>query len=570
MTLWQYIVIIAGAIVVILLAILCYLFIIRPNKLKKALKELERKYSYLDALLIGQDSQYIHRLESISRTNLLYVEKHQTFSKRFKDVFEGDDKAAESSIKQLKALIANKQYKHIKNVLNETRTNMKVFENNVSTLDQDLFAVIKQEEEARQSILRLKEKYRSIKQAYFANQSDLELVSNSFSTIFSKLDAYFVDFENNIESGEYEEANALIETIDKVTSSLERALAELPSLCLQACSIIPGKIGDIEDEYVSIEKNGLPLFNLSFKSRVDRWNIRLEEVKKRLVAFKLSGLEEELNDIESEITETYDRLHDEVDDKNDFDNSSDSIYGKVVALEKSFVKICSILPEIRKVYLVSAEKEEKIESLSKSINSLGNTKRTLDNFVHSATRQPYSILKEKLDKLSEDYDVAYQEVEDFKLYLDTLRKTSENAHSMIFAYYYRCKEVEKTIRDMNVPSFAESQKFQIQSCYDIISELDSLLKKQPIDVEKVDTLSENLKDIANKYFDDVENAFREMQLAESTIVYANRDRIHQSNVHQQFLQLENMFYKGEFSKVYHEGSALFQRTHVEENAENNQ
>ena len=101
--------IIAGVLLAGVGLFLLYHFVISRNRIKHQVRELEKKYSYLDALLIGQDSQYIHRLEIISRTNLLYVDKHEKFSRRFKEVYENDDKFAESMIRQLNALINNKQ-----------------------------------------------------------------------------------------------------------------------------------------------------------------------------------------------------------------------------------------------------------------------------------------------------------------------------------------------------------------------------------------------------------------------------------------------------------------------------
>ena len=97
--------IIGGLIVLGVGFFLLYKFVIYRNRVKHQIRELEKKYSYLDALLIGQDSQYIHRLEIISRTNLLYVDKHEKFSRRFKEIYENDDKFAESMIRQLNALI---------------------------------------------------------------------------------------------------------------------------------------------------------------------------------------------------------------------------------------------------------------------------------------------------------------------------------------------------------------------------------------------------------------------------------------------------------------------------------
>ena len=73
-----------GVILLIALFIVIYILVISKRKFKRQIRDVERKYSYLDALLIGQDSQYIHRLEIISHSNLLYVDKHETFQKRFK------------------------------------------------------------------------------------------------------------------------------------------------------------------------------------------------------------------------------------------------------------------------------------------------------------------------------------------------------------------------------------------------------------------------------------------------------------------------------------------------------
>ena len=64
------------------------------------------------------------------------------------------------------------------------------------------------------------------------------------------------------------------------------------------------------------------------------------------------------------------------------------------------------------------------------------------------------------------------------------------------------------------------------------------------------------------------NKYREEQLAESAIVYANRDRNHQADVHQQLSVLEESFFEGEFVKVYHDANAIYRRMHVEEAGNN--
>ena len=559
--------VIGGVIVLGALFVLLYIFVISRNSVKKQIRELEKKYSYLDALLIGQDSQYIHRLEIISRSNLLYVDKYSEFSKRFKEIFDNDDKFAESMIRQLKSLVENNQYKNIKLVINDAKKTIAIFEEAVNELDRDLYNVIKPEEEARQIIIRIKENYRRVKQIFYSNSNDLELVGASFTKVFDRLDQSFTEFEAHIESADYEEANALIPIVDQVVQALGTALEELPNLCILVENVIPEKIQELSDNYNLVEKSGVPLFNLSYWKKVDRWNAGVADVRQRLIDLNTAGCKEELNKIIDEIEDVRQLLNTEVDDKDIFEKESGELYAQVISLEKEFLKICSLLPEIRAVFEVSEEQLANIDVLKENMNKLGSSKRSLDNFIHSGTKQPYSLLRKKLAELQADYDIAKTSLDNFTAYLDSLKVNSEEAYSLVFVYYYRCKQIEATLRDIGIPEIYNDFQGQLENCYELLNEIDKTLKVQPIRVAYINDKVEELKKLSNNFFEEVENKYREEQLAESAVVYANRDRNHQTDVHQQLCILENQFFQGEFVKVYHEANAIFQRMHVEEKSE---
>ena len=561
--------IVAGALVAGAGLFLLYHFVISRNSIKRQIRELEKKYSYLDALLIGQDSQYIHRLEIISRTNLLYVDKHEKFSRRFKEIYENDDKFAESMIRQLNALINNKQYKNIKSVIIDAKKAMKNFEDKVNGLDGDLYVLIKPEEDSRQSILKLKENYRRVKQTFYANSSDLDLVSSSINQVFDKLDQMFIDFETHIESAEYDEAQALLPTIGKVVSALETALAQLPNLCILVNTVIPEKINVLKKNYDEVEACGLPLYNLSFSVKLGEWNNDLQIIRKKLTRLEITNIMEALDALQSEIEEVQYQLNGEQSDKKYFEDNNQIIYSKVIELEKIFLKICSLLPEIYNTYVVTDDRKEKVDHLKQTMNNLGTVKQTLDNYVHSSLKQPFSSLKTKLDELSEQYSKAKEGIDEFKAYIDFLRTSSEEAYTLVFVYYYRLKQVESLLREIALPQFTEQYQARIEDCYDLLNEIDKAVKVQPIAVDEINEKVATLKSTASTLFDEVENKFREMQLAESAVVYANRDRNHQEDVHQQLCVLEDEFYNGDFVKVYHDANAIFKRMHVEDSGNAN-
>ena len=265
--------------------------------------------------------------------------------------------------------------KNIKTVIGDAKRAIAIFEESVNTLDAELYEIIKPEEEARQAILKLKENYRRVKQIFYSNSNDLELVAGSFNRVFEKLDTSFVEFEEHIETAEYEEANELLPTITKVITALETALSQLPNLCIMVQSVLPEKIESLTNEYNAVEKKGVPLFNLSFRHKVDEWNETLEALKKQLVGLQTAGAMDKINRIQDEIEHMRSSLNVEVDDKTIFEEAADKLYKAAINLEKEFLKVCSLLPEVEKIYIISDEQKQHIEELKEDMNKMGGSKK---------------------------------------------------------------------------------------------------------------------------------------------------------------------------------------------------
>ena len=557
--------IIIGAIALITaVVILLYKFVFSRMNAKRAIRDIERRFSYLDALLSGQDAQYVQRLSILASSNLTYVEIYERFRRRFNEIRDIEDKFAEQKIKQVKSLIANGQYKDIKEVINDAKKAVDAFEKSVNTLDSDLYDVIKPEEESRQTILRLKEDYRTVKQTFYVAQGDLTLVGDSFMKTFDKLDKYFGNFEALIDSANYAEANALIEVIAKVVHALREVLAQIPNLCILAETVVPEKINAVTAYYEELEAEKYPLFHLGFKTLRQTWLSQIENAKEQLSNLKTSGVNATFDRIITEIEELRNKLNKEVEDKRVFEEDNVIVYKNVVELEKSFLKICSIHPDIIKIYKVDESQTALLDTLKVNVNKLGISKRNLDVYVHSSTKQPYSVLRTKLENLKADYEVTKNGLENFKAYVDSLRVSAEEAFNMVHAYTYRLKNVEQLLRSIMIPDFSSKYQDTINACYELLNDIYKVINIKPIDITYINAKVEELENLANPLFDDVDNKYRECQLAESAVVFANRDRHHQTDVSQQLSILEQQFFEGDFETVYHSATGIFHRSHVEE------
>ena len=228
-------------------------------------------------------------------------------------------------------MIANKNYKNIRIVIDDVKKAVQTLEDNVNALDKDLYYVIKPEEELRQQILKLKEAYRAVKQTFYASSSDLELVISSFNKAFDKLEAAFTEFETHIDSAEYDDATNLLPIISNVVNALKSALEQMPNLCILVTKIIPNDIDELTNKYTELERSGYPLFHLSYRTHADDWNYRISQLKKKLVALQISGAHEECNALQTEILEMSANLDKEVNDKKFFnENEIKSLWEKYI------------------------------------------------------------------------------------------------------------------------------------------------------------------------------------------------------------------------------------------------
>ena len=558
-------IIIVASIVFIGLMLLLYFLVILPFKYRKLVSSLEKQFSHCDALLLGQVTQYIHRLEVISRTNLLYLSKYEQFQRRYKSIYNNEDSYAESLLKQLKQLIANKQYKNIKSVIDEAKKAIESLEECTKSLNHDLYEVIKLEEDCRRSIDHLREVYRHVKQTYYSESTDLEMVSATFTKMFNKIDASFAKFDDLLEGAEYEEINSGVENLNNVLTALGKVLIQLPKLCKLTKTDIPEAIVQLQQKYKDTEKENVPLYHLAFKNHIEEWKKKVAEISKRIINLQVAGVKSECELILLEVQQMSEKLDEEVTARDYFRANYDKVYQSVNNVEKMFLRICGIMPKIKDVYLITRQDEEKIESLSESVDELGNSKRFLDGFVHSGTRQPYSLLKNKLDELEANYSIVYKGVTDFENYIDSLKNTAEEAYNLISVYYYQVKEAEKTLEEIDIESLSSLYKEKIEAVYEVLNDIHKEVQSKPINVEEVNNKIVNLKNVANAMFEDIDNKARLAKLAERTLVALNSDRDEQ-DVNQTVKQFESGFYKGEFQSVYSQANSLYKNRHSDNEA----
>ena len=532
--------------------VLVYFFILREKLFRKQLREIDRKFQFLHALLIGQDAQYVKRLEIISRTNLLYVEIHTKYLKKFKEIRDKHDANTQAALNNLRDLIDARAYKLFKETYVRVNEIIANYENEVNTLNAELLRVVKPEEDCRQSSLAHKESLRRIKQDYYSKESELVMMANSFEEVFKYIDSLFEDFESLVESAQYDEANQILPKIDVILHELTKNMLELPALCTLVSVVLPEKISFVENAYKEMVNNKYPLYHLCVIQTINETNEMLENFTRRIRLFDTNGIGEKLELLVEKFDKFFDLFEEEKVAREAFENNNENVYSTVNLIERKFIKLRNTIPEVSKVFIINDVHQSKINDIQTDINKVGALKRSLDTFIHSATKQPYSLLVNKMNELSDASNSIISDIDEYNNYISSLKTDAEHAYEVVYTFYDKVKTAEELVREINVKKTSEKYDPKFEQLYVLLNQINELLVHNPIDIDQINKLLRDLFEISNELLDDgeVSQDHNMAILAENAIMYANRHRHHLSDIDALLNQAETYFQNGDFENAY--------------------
>ena len=314
-------------------------------------------------------------------------------------------------------------------------------------------------------------------------------------------------------------------------------------------------------------KDRYPLHHLCVKQSIEEIKKELALLTTHIKQFDLEGVRNKLDDISLQIDEYFKLFDEEKAARVDFEQNNEHVYNNVGTIEKSFIKLCNTIPEVSKVFVISEEQHNKINHIQSEINRVGALKRTLDTFVHSATKQPYSLLLKKMNELKSSSESIISEIDDFNNYIYSLKEDSEAAYNLVYDFFNKIVEAEKAIDKINIKSVSEKYEIPFNHLYELLNSVYNRLIVQPINVEEINREIAEIKELANSLLGEEGQVHQDHNmaiLAENAIVFANSDRFHLSDINELVKHAEEYFRAGEFENAYTTVGDALKHVHANE------
>jgi len=535
-----------------------YVVFNKKNRVKKDFTYLKDKFQMLNKSNLESK---INKLKSISENNKEYVEVYESINEKYINLINTYSLEMEMEFNKIDVLFSNKDFKVLKEEMLVLENSINSYERELLIIENEVKTITGKEDELREIVVPLKEKFRVLKAGFYEHKEELSVCSKIFEKKINELEKTIVKLDNKLENGYYKDAEGLIIELQKEIEFYSNHLEKMPQLVSFSMQVLPKRLEAAVNKYQKMKEEGYPLFSIKVSAMEENIKAFLEEIKIRFEQFNYDDINESIKEVAYEIEKINDALEKEVTAKDHFNQYNEVVYENIDEIGKKFLKAKRDTNTIKSVYLIENEKYSELSSLENQVHILNRIKSELDAYIHSATKQPYSILTAKMGELAEFGSEVEERLNSYQNYILSLKNDSEYVYDRVNTYSTEITTLYNTLYNLNHKVLSVIYEEQYNDVCNLIQDIDRSLKTKPINVN---VANENCKILVNKAEElliDMKNSLKMYNMAQNIIIFTNRYRSSFSEVNEVLNRAEVHFENGEFEFAIDSVSEVLQEKH---------
>ncbi len=524
--------------------IVVVLILVRQHKKKRyaeVLDTLEREKN----LII--DSNILNELNKVeSMINSKEIEnKYIEWKQRFDEIKNVDMPALTDYLIEIEDLFSSKKYKQIEPTLAKVELSIFHVKTKANYLLDEIKNLTLSEERNRETITKLKGKYRLIYNTYYENETTYSIIKKPIELQFETIEKLFSAFEIAMENNSFGEISKIIKALDDSINNLDVVMDEAPEIILLGTKLIPKKMIDVGNIYGKMRKDGFNLDYLSIEKNIDEAEKKIADVFDRLNVLNLEDSILELKVISSYFDNIYNDFDRERLARSEFNEIGSNISIKTKKLEQISDKLLSKMDELKKQYSIS---DLNIRNLNIDAVALRGIAEDYDMILKSAKQKafPFSkltkemeLINNRLTKIEDNLDESLRLISGYKEDEERAREQLEDIKAIL-------KASKERINTYKLPVIPKQYYTELSEATEAINDMIKELENRPLDMETLNTRVDTARDLTLKLYKTTNSTVKTASMSEHAIVYGNRYRAINKQVDEGLTKAENLFFVGSF------------------------
>lgn len=533
--------------IVSILIIVIVLNLINQKEKKKYQKEIITLERDKNLIISSSILSELNKVEALVNNEKLQ-ETYEEWQKRFKEIKEVEVPRITDALIEIEDCFNEKNYKILNDKIAKAELEIFYLKTKSDFLLEEIKEITLSEERNRDTITKLKAKYREIITKYNKNKNDYKEVCAPLELQFENVDKLFVAFETAMESNSYEEVGKIVKGIDDLIGNLEIVCDEAPTIILMGKNLIPNKMKDLQNIYARMTSEGYNLDYLNLDYNVTESEKKIQDIFARL---NVLNVEDSIFELKT-LLEYFDGIYNDFDKEKYarklFDEYVRKILVKANKLEKVNNGLYKKLDVIKYSYDLTDEDVKVIEVIKKELTGI---KKDYSEIVDAHRNKTFSFsrLAKEMERLNERLNVTEEKLNIALKSLGSLEEDEQRAHEQLEEIKVILKKSKGKIDSYKLPVIPNDYYVQLSEANGAVKEMVKEMKKTPVSIKTLNIRVDTARDLVLKLYNTCNEIVKTAAMAEVAIVYGNRYRPVNRNLDVELTKAEELFFQGEFKKA---------------------
>ena len=533
--------------VVSVIIIVIVLNLINNKEKKKYQEEINALERDKNLIISSSILSELNKVEALVNNEKMQ-ETFEDWQDRFKEIKDVEVPKITDALIEIEDCFQDKRYKELNEKIAKVELDIFYVKTKANFLLDEIKEITLSEERNRETITKLKVKYREIITKYNKNKNDFKEVCAPLELQFENVDKLFAAFEVAMEQNAYEEVGRIVKGIDDLIGNLGIVIEEAPTIILMGGSLIPNKTKDIKAISERLISEGYNLDYLNLDYNIEECNKKLQDIFARLNVLNVEDSLLELKTISDYFDNIYGDFDKEKQARKIFEEYIRKVLVKANKLEKINNGLYRKLDVIKYSYDLTDEDVRVIEiirqeliQIKKDYNEIVDAHRN-KSFAFTRLGKEMETLNVRLSKTEEKLEVALRS-------LGSLEEDEQRAHDQLEEIKTILKKAKSRIESYKLPVIPNYYYVQLSEANVAIKEMIKEMNMKPISIKTLNIRVDTARDLVLKLYNTSNEIVKTAVLVETAIVYGNRYRPVHKNLDRELTRAEDLFYNGEYKKA---------------------
>ena len=536
--------------VAILLAIFFAVMLLHKKSYFAAAANLRESYKELNNQLTSFCKTNLTRLETLGKHSQTLQNTYDERKKQYDEIYQRKDRAILNSLNSIDELLKDKNFRQVREIERDVEADIQAYARTISSFSADLSTLLQEDTDIHSSAVAVKSKLRQIREFYQGHSMELKGLEDSFEIILQDADNAIEKFNELADCTKYDEAKEVLKELDGILTATVSIMDQLPLLQASVTTVLPNKLDELMNTYQEMLENQYVVEYLDVERKVSDMRHELDLLRSKLAFLDISGVKDEIDALQTEITDINAALEQERQAKENFLHSQSYLDESTYSIESSYSRHINNIRKLQSVYLLDQKYVDQMYALKSDVESIGFLKRDLDSYLDTSNRKPYTIIMKKLSEMKSEVTKTNRTMSDYQSYLNSLKVTIDQVFSGLQECFVNLSVRRQKVRLLGVETYRVSTKPKFDRFFDTICEIAKMLEVFPLNVPEIDAKFRSFQSDCKYFLSDIDQNLEYADGAEQGIVYGNFYRIEFNDCDSMLRSAENDYQSGNFKQSF--------------------